>query len=563
MNTMTPSKQVHARFQIGHWSRALILVLVCLLAFLPGIASIPPTDRDESRYVQATKQMVETGDYADIRLQEESRYKKPIGIYWLQSTYVLLSGQGADAPIWVYRLVSTTGGVLAVLGIYWAGARMFGARAGFIAALGLIGIFALNFEARIAKTDAMLLAAAVAAQAVLGAIYVSHRRGEQIARALPWAFWIAQGVGILVKGPITPLLSILTVSTIVIFDRDRSWLRRLKPGIGLAITAAIALPWLILISWRSGLEFWQESVGNDLFGKVVEGQESHGFPPGYYFLTYSLFMWPFALLALEAGLKAMNRFREDPRLLFLVSWYVPLWLFFELIPTKLPHYVLPAYPALLLLMAWMLADEDAGKIELRRWQIWLWRAGLFGAILVTLALATMAAGVVPFLTGGISILGFVAGIAILAAGWFSVFGRGYLPEVRVGATIASTIVAFAILVGNIVPALSPMWLSPRIAEVFEAVKPCVNSVLSSSRYHEPSLVFLTETGTRLVGPIDAAHDLLVDPECAVALIATDQMQAFTEALPAGLESVEELGRIEGVNYSKGDPLILHFFGAAR
>jgi len=340
-------------------------------------------------------------------------------------------------------------------------------------------------------------------------------------------------------------------------------LRRLKPGIGLAITAAIALPWLILISWRSGLEFWQESVGNDLFGKVVEGQESHGFPPGYFALTYALFMWPFALLALEAGLKALNRFREDPRLLFLVSWYIPLWFFFELIPTKLPHYVLPGYPALLLLMAWMLTDEDAGQIELRRWQVWLWRAGLFGAILVTLALAAMAVGVVPFLTGGISILGIVAGIAILAAGWFSAFGRGYTPEVRVGATVASTIVAFAILTGNIVPALSPMWLSPQIADMFEAVKPCPNSVLSSSHYHEPSLVFLTETDTRLVGPVDAAHDLLVDPECAVALIATDQMQAFTEALPAGLESVEELGRIEGVNYSKGDPLILTFFGAAR
>jgi hypothetical protein len=108
-----------------------------------------------------------------------------------------------------------------------------------------------------------------------------------------------------------------------------------------------------------------------------------------------------------------------------------------------------------------------------------------------------------------------------------------------------------------------MWLSPRIAETFEAVKPCPNSVLSSSRYHEPSLVFLTDTGTRLVGPAEAARDLLANMECAVAVIAADQMPAFTQALPAGMESVVELGRIEGINYSKGDPLILIFFGAAR
>lgn len=255
-------------------------------------------------------------------------------------------------------------------------------------------------------------------------------------------------------------------------------------------------------------------------------------------------------LALKAGLKAFNCCRQDPRLLFLISWYVPLWFFFELIPTKLPHYLLPAYPALLLLMAWMLTSEDAEKIELSRWQILLLRATLFGAITVTLALAAFAVGIVPFITGGISVLGIAAGIAILSAGWLSDFARRLMPEFRVGATVAASITAYAILTTSIVPALSPMWLSPRIGDMFDAVKPCPNSVLSSSSYHEPSLVFLAGTDTRLVEPPEAAQDLQEDRECAVALIAAEQMQGFTQALPAGLVSVEELGRIEGVNYSK-------------
>ncbi len=84
------------------------------------------TDRDEARFVQATKQMVETGDWIDIRLQDEPRYKKPIGIYWLQGAAVLASGQGADAPIWVYRIPSLAAAILSVLLTYAIGRTLAG-----------------------------------------------------------------------------------------------------------------------------------------------------------------------------------------------------------------------------------------------------------------------------------------------------------------------------------------------------------------------------------------------------------------------------------------------------
>src|SRR5256885_16856703 len=61
------------------------LALVALLSVLPGFFAIPPVDRDEARFAQATKQMVESGDYVDIRFQDEVRYKKPVGVYWVQA----------------------------------------------------------------------------------------------------------------------------------------------------------------------------------------------------------------------------------------------------------------------------------------------------------------------------------------------------------------------------------------------------------------------------------------------------------------------------------------------
>ena len=62
-----------------------LLVVFSLIAFLPGFFQIPPVDRDEARFAQATKQMLESGQYVDIRFQDEVRYKKPVGIYWLQA----------------------------------------------------------------------------------------------------------------------------------------------------------------------------------------------------------------------------------------------------------------------------------------------------------------------------------------------------------------------------------------------------------------------------------------------------------------------------------------------
>ena len=560
---MTTVQTAPVRSRTRHALIVFALIAVSLVAFLPGIASLPPTDRDESRYVQATKQMVETGDYVDIRLQEVSRYKKPIGIYWLQAAFVGASGEGAEAPIWIYRLVSTTGAVLAVLGMYWTGAFLFGPPAGLLAAIGMIGMFATNFEARIAKTDAMLLATAVAAQAALLHAYVSHKRGTPIEGAKSYLFWLAQAAAILVKGPIVPLLSGLTALGVAYFDRDRRWIATLRPGRGISLTVLIVLPWLLLISWKTGLEFWHESVGNDLLGKVMEGQESHGFPPGYYALSYGLFMWPFTVLALQGGLRALNRFREDPCLLVLLCWYIPFWLFFELLPTKLPHYVLPAYPAIILMMAWFYSDALAETIELRRWQrLLLWLARI-GTVVVTVGLAAVAAGAEYYLFGRVSPVGIVAALVILAAG---ALGLAPIPRTqapwRLAATAAAGALSFAMLATYVVPSMTPFWLSPRIAETFHRVKPCATSRLSSADYHEPSLVFLTETGTRLVRGAQAAADLMADRECAVAVVTRRQMASFVDALPQGLASVTELARIDGINYSKGDRLELVFYRAA-
>src|ERR1700723_3154337 len=230
--------------------RAIAFLMLCgLLLFLPGFFNIPPIDRDEARFAQATKQMVETGDFVDIRFQDEVRYKKPVGIYWLQSAVVEIgSGLGlprAQVRIWLYRVPPLIGAIGAVLLTYWTALAFVTRRGAILAALIICSSVLLGVEARLAKTDAMLLLTVVAAMGALARIYLSWQRGDD-SPYQPWTwpaiFWTALAGGILLKGPLIVMFVALTIMTLAFFDRSAAWLWRLRPVWGLIWTLVLVLP---------------------------------------------------------------------------------------------------------------------------------------------------------------------------------------------------------------------------------------------------------------------------------------------------------------------------------
>ena len=149
---------------------------------------------------------------------------------------------------------------------------------------------------------------------------------------------------------------------------------------------AIVAPWLILITIKTHGSFFAELVGHDMMAKVAGGQESKGFPPGYYTLLFPVTFWPWSLLALPAIPWVWNN-RRDPAVLFCLAWIIPSWLVFEAVPTKLFHYILPTYAAIALLTARAVLD---GYGKARPW--------LTGAAAVLFALIALA------LTGGMAAL---------------------------------------------------------------------------------------------------------------------------------------------------------------
>ncbi len=533
---------------IAGWRGPLLAALVALLAGLPVLLLLPPLDRDESRYAQATSQMLETGDYVDIRFQDDPRWKKPVGIYWMQAAAVAVTSKVEDRDIAPYRIPSILGAMLAAAAVAWAGAALFGQRAGFLAGAIMGASFLLSTEAGIAKTDAMLCAAVTLAMAGLARIYLATRAGEMPRRAWKLAFWLGLGLSILVKGPIGLVVIVPAMIALSVWDRDAAWLKRLGWGWGLPLVALIVGPWAIAVTIATDGGFWREAIVGDLAPKVAGGDEGHGVAPGFYVLIAPLLIFP-ATLLLPAALSTGWHRRAEPAIRFLVCWLVPAWLIFELTPTKLAHYTLPTFGALALLAAAALT-RPIGKVS-----------RFAGAGLAILAGLILAAIVVYGLTEfGRSTAQTWATItivfAVLAAliGAFLLLHRAAVTALVV--SLALGIVAHGTLAGTL-RQLRPLSVAPQLQKALEQAdlqpRPGRPGPVAITGFHEPSFVFLNGRDTDLTDAEGAARAL---SEGRPAIVEAREADAFrTESARLGVTG-RAVAVVRGHNYSKGDDVTL-------
>jgi 4-amino-4-deoxy-L-arabinose transferase-like glycosyltransferase len=516
---------------------ALFLVALCLALYLPGFASLPVTDRDEARFAQATKQMLETGNFIDIRFQNDPRYKKPIGIYWLQSLSVSQLSPDRLTDIWAYRVPSMIGIIFAVLLTWWAARPIFGRETALLAAILLAPAFTLGLEARIAKSDAVLLATIVLTQGALARIYLFGRGGQRMAR-IAALFWIGLGLGILVKGPVAPGVALLTAIPLLIYDRDRSWLRNLHAAWGVPLMLAITLPWFIAIGVMSDWEFFRLAFGEDFFGKIKGGQEKHWGPPGFYFILFWWSFWPAALVATGGAAIWLWRNRTRRRALFLLAWIIPFWLVLEATPTKLPHYAMVFYPAIAMGAAWVLREAVlSGELRQRTYKhgaaLWLLIAvlqlGFLGFVLIYFRV--MPSLWFWLLAGGVALF---APLTARAA-WSGHFHAAITTAIITAALLYAAAFRF------VLPSLDALWMSRQTAEIVNALRPCAPGPVVLTRYREPSAIFQLGTATQLASVEDAA-EALRSGKAAYALVPAEN-----GPLPSGVAPPRPVACVNGFN----------------
>jgi 4-amino-4-deoxy-L-arabinose transferase-like glycosyltransferase len=545
----------------SHLRAVAVLAVISLASFLPGFFHIPPVDRDEPRFAQATKQMIETGDYVDIRFQDETRYKKPVGIYWMQAAAVGLAEAagvpGATTNIGIYRIPSLIGGIGAVLVTYWAALAFVSRRAALMAGAMMATSILLGVEARLAKTDAMLLLTSIAALGAMGRAYLTEQ-GDRATSMPPWAvaaiFWTAIAAGILIKGPMILMFAGFAAIALVAADRSAHWLWRLKPAIGIPFAIALVMPWLLAILIRSGGSFLTDALGEDMFAKVTGAQEAHGMPPGFYFVVFWETFFPGAMLA-GLAVPAVWRARTEPGCKVLLAWVVPAWIVLELVPTKLPHYVLPLYPALAILIAGVV---DSHSLSRNRWLV---RGTIWWFILMmVVALLLIALQIVVGQKLGLWTWSFAAAAVIFSLFAWLLYEVDGAEAALARAAAASLMLGFAAY-GATFPGLRGLFPSVGLANYMHSAG-CADPVAVTAGFHEPSLVFLAGTATNH-GVGSSAADFLLGGPCRFAFVESRQERAFVQRADAiGLRYATG-PRIEGFNISSGQAVTIATYRSER
>ena len=534
-----------------------LLFALCLAFFIPGLTSLPPIDRDEPLFAQASKQMIESGNYTDIRFQDAARYKKPIGIYWVQTLSVRALNPDHLNEIWAYRVPSLMGATLAVLMTAAFGCLLFTPSIGFLAALMMVGCVMLNSEARIAKTDAVLLATIVAAQYALARAYLGQSLKKSLGWGVPILFWTALAAGFLIKGPIILLVLAGTLLWLWGGDKNLSWFRALRPHLGIPYALLLVVPWFAAIIIASHGQFLHQSAGHDMAAKLWQGQDRGMVPPGMHALAFVAMFFPFSLLGLMAAPDAWHD-RRDKAVRFCLGWIIPAWLVFELSMTKLPHYVMPMYPAIALLAARSLLEGfPTLATTRRRWPLAL-AIGLWMMVGTGLAIAGI---VLPRLIDQEWDGPQIAASVILILAQATAFGL-LMRRKPIGGVVTllfGSLVFLPTMLGHTLPNLQHLWISADIMRVAEAVKPCSTVKITTATYREPSLVFLAGTDTRFYLDGAAANAELQRDPCRIAVIDDNRLRPFLENNPYATQNPHPVASLRAYNLGHGNWRTLNFY----
>ncbi len=340
--------------ELGHaeWKRqAAVLLLVGSLFLFLGLGNGKLWDRDETTYAEVVREMIQTGDWLVPKYNGELLADKPVLSYWAMIVGARVFGINEVGM----RFFSAVSGLACVLVLFAMGRRMYGPETGFLAGLILLSSLFFLVVCRSALMDAHLTLFVTCA---LWGFWEALRNPDS---SLLWMLLCggATGLAVLTKGP----LGLLLVGTVGLFmlvsTRKFSLVRKLHPIATLTIFLLVASSWYAVITWKTGWEFLLDFIIRENIDKLFRPTLGHGGPVWYYLpvLLFAILPWS---LFLPWAVRSMWKHGWEEKA-FLLGWAVIPFVFFSLLGTKLPHYILPIFPALALIIARALVGAEENK----------------------------------------------------------------------------------------------------------------------------------------------------------------------------------------------------------
>ena len=552
--------------------KAAGLILIAAAVYLVGNGRTQLFDRDEPRYAQCSRQMLQSGDWVVPRLYDEIRAKKPPGIYWCQATAMKLLGDNAfSARLPSSLAMALTLTVLAV--VLW---RETGAER----TLWMLFVFATSaltiYSAKVAMTDSVLLLWTTIALLCIYRLW----RGVG---AWPAVIVLSISIGAagLVKGPfILGVLAGTVVLLVLLAALDRWSARRkreapepifplerfplsyqtqlpkeppqvlrksmsfaIKLAVGLVIIAMMIVPWLVMVHHREP-NFLRAST-RDAMEHLQSGSEGHTGPPGYHLALIWVTFLPWSIL-LPLSIVLAFRNRRDPQVRFALAAVLGTWIFVEILQTKLPHYILPAFPWLSFLTA------DAIVRCLRGQQADLQSRGIkIAAVILGIVALGICTGPWWWLSYKFHDFPWTA---LMTLGIIGCFFAGaivyFFLKQRAGSALLSmgfgSLAIAAVLFGIYFPLAKPLRISIQIAQILKRVDAVHRGDALMLDYKEPSLAFY-QGGT--IREADHARPVMEHLQSAPPWLVLTR-GVWNEATPQQRAKLQVIGEPAiGLNYS--------------
>lgn len=325
--------------------------ILCLLPFL-GWWLTGLTDLDEGFYGAIASDMIRRGDFITTTLNGEPWFEKPILVYWLAIPAIKLFGLD-----WGPRLPSVLASLLTAWMLYRFASQNFSQKHGAFAALAASSSLVLAGIGRMMLTDAAFVAA-------LTACFLLFWESINGRPALRWGAAACLGLAVLAKSPVAGFFFIVTA--VAVYARWPELRKGFKGHwigpilLGLGVIAA----WYIPCWMANGQVFIQKYLIEQNLGRFAGGDLAHRVPvwshPIYYPLVLAVGLLPWLPGAIRHGLFR----REDASApdssvrFFLWAWTLSILLLFTLSGSKLPHYIAPALPPLILLLSIAVFKKD-------------------------------------------------------------------------------------------------------------------------------------------------------------------------------------------------------------
>ncbi len=573
----------------------ICLFIVCISVMMVHVGNTHLWDQDEGFYAATAAQMYTRNEWVTPSFNGKLFAHKPPMMFWgMMVGYSAFGITELGA-----RFASTIFGLGTVLLTFAIARKLFDTTTGLFAGLAISSCIMFTLVSRSATADAHLTFFTALALYSWVCDYFTDEVAsrDELLSSVRWRTWVAtyaaMGLAVLTKGPIgflfpTAIIGLFLLSEMKIAVPvhctflQRIWLQaapyrpvaffktiwKMRPITAALTVVLVAAPWFLLVQWQTQGEFLKEFIGVHHLGRMSQAMDNHSGPIYYYLAACLIGMYPWSAFAVPTALSWITQARTPAQtraVRFVSSWAAVYLVIFSMASTKLPNYVLPAYPALAIMIGryFTLWTQDVNNVS----RVWLNTGWIlliaFGAIL---AAGVPIAGLVEF--GGQTLLDRigmervfqhrfvwlgVAGIPLLLFGTLGAWLLwSNLPRLSAGAFSIGALTMMVTLAQYVAPELDRLQTTQRLAQRWSNQLASSDAHVAILGYFRPTMVFYFGRDIDFCDSEDEAIDLARSDRNSILFTTDKQYSKIKDKLPASTRVIERVSQFP----NRGEVLVL-------